>query len=87
MAYQLQSSIWHCARKFRLILAHVISFHFVISPPSMLNRGGIFKLLRSPGIDSKVSVPPASVACVVKTSFGHISSIEQSKRDVFTTVI
>jgi hypothetical protein len=31
--------------------------------------------------------PSTSRACVVKTSFDHISSIEQSKRDVFITVI
>jgi hypothetical protein len=27
-------------------------------------RDGIFKLLRSPGIDSKEAIPPAYVACV-----------------------
>jgi hypothetical protein len=29
---------------------------------SSKNKGGIFELLRSPGIDSKESIPPAYVA-------------------------
>ncbi len=39
------------------------------------NGGGIFKLLRSPGIDSKESIPPAYVAWpVVTTTLFLISS-------------
>jgi hypothetical protein len=39
------------------------------------SRDGIFKLLRSPGIDSKESIPPAYVAWrAVKTSLFLIGS-------------
>jgi hypothetical protein len=31
-------------------------------PGNPVNRAGIFKLLRSPGIDSKESIPPGYVA-------------------------
>jgi hypothetical protein len=41
-------------------------------------RGGIFKLLRSPGIDSKESVPPAYVALhPILTRF--LAPIDRSK--------
>jgi hypothetical protein len=35
---------------------------FSVVRETWVHRDGIFKLLRSPGIDSKQSIPPASVA-------------------------
>jgi hypothetical protein len=53
-------------RESRWSVAYCSLTHLVARPPYFLpepdNRDGIFKLLRSPGIDSKELIPPAYVA-------------------------
>jgi hypothetical protein len=45
----------------------------------MQHSAGIFKLLRSPEIDSKESIPPTYVACaeIVKQSMGVRNRVEK----------
>jgi hypothetical protein len=62
-AYFLQSKI-HNARS-TCCVGGMTGISFKLSKQLLHcahNRGGIFKLLMSPGIDSKESIPPADVA-------------------------
>jgi hypothetical protein len=43
-------------------LRHIHTWPGLSSPPRFQDRDGIFKLLRSPGINSKESILPANVA-------------------------